>query len=143
MHWPVAFSYSEETSFPTNETSGLISVTDVPIEDTWAAMEALVEKGKAKSIGISNFTLEKSEQLLKSARIAPVVNQIEAHPYLQQIDLLEWSQKNVRFPIYPVHFATSRTLTVIEYSHCRLLTIRKQYLQLTKVSHCIPSINYY
>lgn len=95
MHWPVAFSYSEETSFPTNETSGLISVTDVPIEDTWAAMEALVEKGKAKSIGISNFTLEKSEQLLKSARIAPAVNQIEAHPYLQQIDLLEWSQKNV------------------------------------------------
>ncbi|KFY65817.1 hypothetical protein V496_02338 [Pseudogymnoascus sp. VKM F-4515 (FW-2607)] len=94
MHWPVAFSYSEETSFPTNETSGLISVTDVPIEDTWAAMEALVEKGKAKSIGISNFTLEKSEQLLKSARIAPAVNQIEAHPYLQQIDLLEWSQKN-------------------------------------------------
>ena len=125
MHWPVAFSYSAETSFPTNETSGLISVTDVPVTDTWAAMEALVEKGKAKSIGISNFTLEKSQELLKSARIEPAVNQIEAHPYLQQIDLLEWSQKNVCFALSPDHFATSRTLMAVEYSHCRLLTIRK------------------
>jgi hypothetical protein len=139
MHWPVAFSYSEESSFPTNEISGLINVIEVPIADTWAAMETLVEKGMAKSIGISNFTLEKSQELLKGARIAPAVNQIEAHPYLQQVDLLEWSQKNVcfAFSLQTTFFAFSRTLMVVEYPRCWLLTIRKQYIQLTKVFYCI------
>lgn len=39
---------------------------DVPIKDTWAAMEKLVEKGKVRSIGVSNFTREKIEELLKT-----------------------------------------------------------------------------
>ncbi|KAL2831133.1 NADP-dependent oxidoreductase domain-containing protein [Aspergillus cavernicola] len=73
--------------------TGLIDVVEVPIKDTWVAMEALVAKGKVRSIGVSNFTQEKIEDLLKTARITPAVNQIEAHPYLQQRDLLEWSKK--------------------------------------------------
>ena len=85
---------------------------DVPIADTWKALEALVEKGKIRSIGVSNFTREKIEELLKTfvarhrrlnnhkltlnrAKIPPALNQIEAHPFLQQPDLLEWSKKNV------------------------------------------------
>jgi diketogulonate reductase-like aldo/keto reductase len=44
----------------------LIDVIDVPIKDTWAAMEALVAKGKVRSIGVSNFTREKIEELLKT-----------------------------------------------------------------------------
>jgi diketogulonate reductase-like aldo/keto reductase len=43
-----------------------ISVIDVPISDTWKAMEALVEKGKVRSIGVSNFTQKKIEKLLKT-----------------------------------------------------------------------------
>lgn len=39
---------------------------DVPTKDTWAAMEALVAKGKVRSIGVSNFTREKIEELLKT-----------------------------------------------------------------------------
>ncbi|GLA87518.1 hypothetical protein AtubIFM56815_001944 [Aspergillus tubingensis] len=81
---------------PVNEQTGLIDVVDVPIKDTWAAMEKLVEKGKVRSIGVSNFTREKIEELLKTAKITPAVNQIEAHPFLQQKDLLEWStQKGI------------------------------------------------
>ncbi|PYI07799.1 aldo-keto reductase [Aspergillus sclerotiicarbonarius CBS 121057] len=92
IHWPVAFSYSTTTNQPVNEQTGLIDVVDVPIKDTWAAMEALVAKGKIRSIGVSNFTRDKIEELLKTAKIPPAVNQIEAHPYLQQRDLLEWSK---------------------------------------------------
>ncbi|GKZ22078.1 hypothetical protein AbraIFM66951_008817 [Aspergillus brasiliensis] len=96
IHWPVAFSYSTTTIQPVNEKTGLIDVVDVPIKDTWAAMEKLVEKGKVRSIGVSNFTREKIEELLKTAKITPAVNQIEAHPFLQQRDLLEWStQKGI------------------------------------------------
>jgi L-glyceraldehyde reductase len=93
MHWPVAFLHGNGNLFPTDPETGLIQVTDVPVADTWAAMEALVAKGKARSIGISNFTKEKTEALLKTAKIKPVVNQIEAHPYLQQVELLNYSKK--------------------------------------------------
>jgi L-glyceraldehyde reductase len=43
-----------------------ISVIDVPIADTWKAMEALVAKGKVRSIGVSNFTQKKIETLLET-----------------------------------------------------------------------------
>lgn len=39
---------------------------DVPIKDTWAALEALVAKGKVRSIGVSNFTQKKIEELLET-----------------------------------------------------------------------------
>ncbi|OJK00085.1 hypothetical protein ASPACDRAFT_1868529 [Aspergillus aculeatus ATCC 16872] len=93
IHWPVSFRYSSTTNQPIVEETGLIDVIDVPIKDTWAAMEELVAKGKIRSIGVSNFTREKIEELLKTAKIPPAVNQIEAHPYLQQRDLLEWSKQ--------------------------------------------------
>lgn len=41
-----------------------ISVINVPIAETWKAMEELVKKGKVRSIGVSNFTREKIESLL-------------------------------------------------------------------------------
>ena len=42
-------------------------------------MEKLVDKGKVRSIGISNFILPEVEELLKTAKIVPAVNQIEAY----------------------------------------------------------------
>jgi L-glyceraldehyde reductase len=62
----VAFRHSRETIQPIDEKTGLIDVIDVPIKDIWAAMEALVEKGKVRTIGVSNFTKEKIEELLKT-----------------------------------------------------------------------------
>ncbi|KAL4951701.1 NADP-dependent oxidoreductase domain-containing protein [Aspergillus filifer] len=93
IHWPVAFRHSNATIQPVDEKTGLVDVIDVPIKDTWAALETMVEKGKIRSIGVSNFTVEKIEELLKTAKIPPSVNQIEAHPYLQQRKLLEWSKE--------------------------------------------------
>ena len=53
-------------------------------------MEELVRKGLCKAIGISNFCITKTEALLKTAKIAPAVNQVECHPYLQQHKLKEY-----------------------------------------------------
>ena len=60
------------------------------IAECWEAMEELVAKGLVKAIGISNFSITKMEQLLKTAKIVPAVNQIECHPYFQQLKLVEY-----------------------------------------------------
>ncbi|TID21423.1 Aldehyde reductase 1 [Venturia nashicola] len=95
IHWPVSFQRTtDEERFPVNQTTEQIDVIDVPIKETWKAMEQLVRIGKVKSIGVSNFTKEKIEELWKFAEIKPAVNQIEAHAYLQQPALLKWCQEN-------------------------------------------------
>ena len=54
------------------------------------AMEELVNKGLVKAIGISNFTITKTERLLQTAKIVPAVNQVECHPYFQQQKLKDY-----------------------------------------------------
>jgi 2,5-diketo-D-gluconate reductase A len=54
----------------------------------WKAMEEAVDAGTVRSIGVSNFTSDDLDRLLAVARIRPVVDQIELHPYWQQPDLL-------------------------------------------------------
>ena len=54
------------------------------------AMEELVSKGLVKAIGISNFTITKTERLLQTAKIVPAVNQVECHPYFQQQKLKDY-----------------------------------------------------
>ncbi|KAH1305001.1 hypothetical protein KXX11_000311, partial [Aspergillus fumigatus] len=51
IHWPVSFRYSTTTNQPVDAETGLVDVIDVPLKDTWAAMEKLVDKGKVRSIG--------------------------------------------------------------------------------------------
>ena len=60
-------------------------------------MENLVGKGLVKAIGISNFTITKTEELLKTAKIVPAVNQVECHPYFQQKKLKNYcTSKGIR-----------------------------------------------
>ncbi|VUC29168.1 unnamed protein product [Clonostachys rosea] len=60
--------------------------------ETWQAMEKLVDSGKARSIGLSNFNILKTKRVIEIARIIPAVNQVELHPYLPQHELLKFSQ---------------------------------------------------
>ncbi len=53
-------------------------------------MEELVAKGLTKAIGISNFSITKTERLLQTAKIVPAVNQVECHPYFQQQKLKDY-----------------------------------------------------
>lgn len=56
------------------------------VEQTWKILEEYVEKGKIKSIGVSNFNPHHIEELMKYAKVKPVINQIEIHPYLTQYE---------------------------------------------------------
>ncbi|PEN10357.1 aldehyde oxidoreductase [Longibacter salinarum] len=91
MHWPVALKPG--TDIPEGPDD-FLSTDDVPLEETWAAMEDLVDAGLAKHIGVSNFKVAKLESLMKSADHAPEMNQVELHPYLQQTEMLEFAREN-------------------------------------------------
>ncbi|KNG90755.1 aldehyde reductase 1 [Aspergillus nomiae NRRL 13137] len=96
IHWPVAFEHTNETLTPIDPVTKRFRLANVPIAETWAALEKLVEAGKLRSIGVSNFTQDKIDDLLKTAKIPPAVNQIEAHPYLQQPSLHKYlKEKNI------------------------------------------------
>lgn len=57
-------------------------------------MEAQVDAGLTKAIGISNFNKNQIEKILENARIPPCNLQVELHAYLQQKDLVEFCKKN-------------------------------------------------
>lgn len=63
------------------------------VEFTWKMMEEYVEGGRIRSIGVSNFNPHHLDQLLSYAAIRPVVNQIEVHPYLSQVENIAYNHK--------------------------------------------------
>jgi len=62
--------------------------------DTWRALEILYDTGKARAIGVCNFLVHHLEELLPQTDVAPMVNQVEFHPYLVQPKLLAFCSKN-------------------------------------------------
>ena len=68
--------------------------SDKDLQDTWAAMEAVKNSGKAKSIGVSNYLQPHLEAILATATIPPSINQIEYHPYLQHGTLIPFHKKH-------------------------------------------------
>ncbi|XP_049883456.1 aldo-keto reductase family 1 member B1-like isoform X1 [Pectinophora gossypiella] len=85
IHWPQAYKEGPE-NFP--EVDGKIQFSEVDYVDTWQAMEPLVSQGLVKSIGLSNFNSKQLMRVLAVAKVKPVVNQVECHPYLNQTRLL-------------------------------------------------------
>ncbi|MDR7036168.1 2,5-diketo-D-gluconate reductase A [Methylobacterium sp. BE186] len=55
--------------------------------ETWRALAALREEGRALSIGVSNFTVAQLERIIGETGIVPAINQIELHPRFQQAEL--------------------------------------------------------
>jgi methylglyoxal/glyoxal reductase len=63
-------------------------------KDSWRAMEEILKRGKAKAIGVSNYTIEDLEEMKTYATVMPSVNQIELHPFWYQKELAEYCQQN-------------------------------------------------
>ncbi len=72
IHWPVSGKYV----------------------DTYRALETLYEQGKVRAIGVSNFHIHHLEDVLANCKIKPMVNQIELHPRLSQVEIREFCQKH-------------------------------------------------
>lgn len=85
IHWPVAFKPG--VLFP-RSGADYVPLEDMPIIDTWRAMEECVAEGLTRHIGVCNFSVAKLDALCRQATIPPAMNQIELHPYLQQEPML-------------------------------------------------------
>ena len=72
IHWPVNGKYKE----------------------TWRALEELYAEKRIRAIGVSNFMKHHLEDLLRSAKVVPMVNQMEFHPYVVQQDLIDYCYSN-------------------------------------------------
>lgn len=62
--------------------------------DTWKALEKIYADGKAKAIGVSNFTEAQIKEVFAMAKVKPMVNQIERHPYKTQEALGTFDKDN-------------------------------------------------
>ncbi|CAO3635207.1 unnamed protein product [Mucor hiemalis] len=83
------------------ESTKNMHVTNVPVIDTWREMEKLVKDKKARSIGVSNFTIPMLEDLLSKCSIPPAVLQVEIHPALPQEELVAYCKsKNIILTAY-------------------------------------------
>jgi methylglyoxal/glyoxal reductase len=72
IHWPVEGKYKE----------------------AWRALETIYNEGKVKAIGVSNFQIHHLEELLNVASVIPVINQVEYHPRLTQVELKAFCQQH-------------------------------------------------
>jgi len=91
MHWPSAFASGPE-KFP-KDKDGKARTSDTSYVETWKAMEKLTKSGKARAIGVSNFSRKEMETLLKEASIVPAAHQMECHPWLQQKEFCAWHKE--------------------------------------------------
>lgn len=62
--------------------------------ETWKAFEYLYETGKVKSIGVCNFKINHLEELKKTAKIMPMINQIELHPFSTKNEMMNYCLGN-------------------------------------------------
>lgn len=93
MHFPISLEYVDPSvRYPPGfkyDGKSEVRPGKATIQETWQAMETLIDKGLVRNIGISNFQGSLIIDLLRYARHRPACLQIEHHPYLVQKDLVQ------------------------------------------------------
>ncbi|CEQ40190.1 SPOSA6832_01790, partial [Sporobolomyces salmonicolor] len=91
IHWPVAFPPEGDITqnlFPKANDKEVKLDLEVSLVDTWKAMVKLLDTGKVKAIGVSNFDAKMVDAIIEATGVTPSVNQIERHPLLLQPELI-------------------------------------------------------
>jgi 2,5-diketo-D-gluconate reductase A len=76
IHWPLPTLY------------------DGDFVSTWRVLEEFHSDGRARSIGVSNFTVQQLDRLLAETDVVPAVNQIELHPYFLNAELRHYGEEH-------------------------------------------------
>lgn len=96
MHFLIALEYvAPETRYPPGwfyDGTKELRPGSATVQETWQAMEKLMDQGLVRELGIANFSGSLVMDLLRYARIRPGVLQIEHHPYLSQAHLVQYAQ---------------------------------------------------
>lgn len=114
QHWPICF-HADENGLPPvpRDDNGKLLFDDDPTTGTkfievYQTLEKILENTtKVRSIGVSNYSIEKLSKLLPVAKYVPAVNQIEYHPQLPQQDLIQYAtSKGIHIEAYSPYGAT-------------------------------------
>jgi alcohol dehydrogenase (NADP+) len=90
IHWPVAMQHGID--YP-EQPDDFVPLDELPLSETWNAMQELKDEGLVRHLGVSNFSVEKIQRLIEETGVTPEMNQIEMHPYLQQPDMLDYAEE--------------------------------------------------
>ena len=78
--------------------------------ETWRAFEHLYETGKVKAIGVCNYKVEHLEELKKTAKIMPMVNQVEIHPFSTKNNIINYCKDNI------INYCKDNNIKVVAWS---------------------------
>ncbi|HTV53328.1 MAG TPA: aldo/keto reductase [Terriglobia bacterium] len=93
IHTPFAFQPGDDQD-PRDQNGDVLYDNELTLLDTWRAMEALVDGGRCRAIGLSDISLSELQPICESARIQPAAVQVESHPWLPETELLQFCQEN-------------------------------------------------
>ncbi|XP_047099292.1 1,5-anhydro-D-fructose reductase-like [Schistocerca piceifrons] len=87
VHNPIGFQDVDDGGYPKDKDGQVLLDMTTDHISIWKAMEAQVDAGRARSIGLSNFNARQIKRVWQSARIKPANLQVEMHAYFQQREL--------------------------------------------------------
>lgn len=92
QHWPVCFKKVEDkdgkrVAVPRDNDGNLLYDESGDYLITYKKLLELKNLGKAKAIGVSNYTIEMLDRIIKETGVVPATNQVELHPHLPQVEL--------------------------------------------------------
>ncbi|RVE46079.1 hypothetical protein evm_009243 [Chilo suppressalis] len=100
IHNPMSF---KEGPDPIPKIANVLQYSQYDYLDAWFGVEELVPMKLARSVGVSNFNSSQLQRLLDKAKVKPVVNQVECHPYLSQHKLDEFcSERHIKLSCFGV-----------------------------------------
>jgi len=76
---PFEKRYPPEWFYDPEASDKKMELVDVPVQDTWRAMESLIADGLVRNIGVSNFNTQGLRDLMSYAEIKPVVLQVRKY----------------------------------------------------------------
>ncbi|QGJ69944.1 4-dihydromethyl-trisporate dehydrogenase [Planctomycetales bacterium 10988] len=101
IHFPISLRfvpfeerYPPEWFYDPHSSNPHMEADNVPILETWQAMEELVEEGLVREIGVCNFNISLLRDLMNSAKLKPAMLQVELHPYLTQEKLVRFCKES-------------------------------------------------
>ncbi|MFT4748727.1 MAG: D-xylose reductase [Pseudohongiellaceae bacterium] len=142
IHFPISLKYVDfETRYPPEwffdpeSENPTMEISPVPLMDTWRAMEALVEKGLVKQIGICNYNSALLHDLFSYAKIKPAMLQVESHPYLTQERLLRLANE------YDMAVTAFSPLGALSYLALDMASISESVLEQAVVKAAAQRVN--
>jgi diketogulonate reductase-like aldo/keto reductase len=125
IHWPVTNQY----------------------KDTWRALEKLYKEQRVRAIGVSNFQIHHLQDVMRDSSVKPMVNQVEYHPKLTQIELRSFcKQENIQLeawsPLMRGRLQDNPTLKQIAQNHNKTIAqvilrwdLQNEVVTIPKTTH--------